>query len=702
VKLRREVERYGYVRTGAARRGPRGLEIRAGAQLFNRPAEAWLGSGRAPQRPNLPAGVDRWRDCDRQRYLDTQALLAAWDEHLCQQPLWDRPLWHRLPAGGGSKVRAAAFALRPAGDFPVLRLLHSSCCTSSTTIAQWAASRGLSCGLSSLYEYRARLRHDGNHDGRGRPRGGTTVDPRLAEHFAARALHENGFQLSVCWRDTRDLAEELELALPALPWWRRWLRETYPHAARVLARSRKRHADVCLPKIERTYTDIAPLEWISLDGHVLNLRCQAEDARKTGKAIRPTLTGVLDIRTRLFVGWDLRPTENSDGILAGLMRMHREYGCARHYYADNGAAYKASLGHRVRPQLFDDPRIGQLCAMTGAERHNAIPYAAWAKMIESHWGGVVQNFEKYFTSWWGNKIETRPDEASKVPVWDLPTLAEVRAAWSEFLVSYHAEPQQGDGMYGLSPQLVYEQFAQEKRVLDADVLRFVCSRTLRGKKGQPGYRIVRRDGVRIDGRIYGQYQEEVHLWQRRKVLVRIDPSDLGYIWLYDEQRRDVLIATNRQLSGATSEDLREAQRFRARLKKLAAEYLPGQDFLLESTPQQIMHKKAERAQARQAVARAALPVASAPAVTIVRPDLVKPVQAALAARARPRLPAGDSSTSVPTALERLSDVGARASEPETRTPLPRRDLRSMEDPHRGESDDEGEHTCWSSFREAAG
>jgi hypothetical protein len=488
----------------------------------------------------------------------------------------------------------------------------------------WARERGLGCGRSAMLSLRKRAARCETIDKRAARSGrkpAIQIDPRVADAYLALALHANRFSLREAWRAARDRAEELGVTLPSEPTMRRWFRRHYPEPVRRLAQSPKRFEAACLPKIAREYSAVAPLEWISLDGHVLNLRAQAPDAAKTGRAIRPVLTGALDVRTRTFVGSDIRATENSDGILAGLMQMHRDYGCARNYYYDNGQAYKAGLGARLRPKLYEDPRIGDLCRETGATRHHAVPYQGWAKMIESTWRQVVERFERYFASWFGNRIDTRPDDAAKLPVWQLPTLDDVRAAWAEFLRAYHAEPQTGDGMYGLSPNLALEQFRTEVRRVDESVLRFRCACTV-------GYRKVGRDGVRIAGVQYGAWDEDVFRWQGRRVLVRRDPDDAGYVWLYDEQARDVVIAHNRKLTGATQEDVRAAARHRARLRRLAKEYLPARDFLLDTTPQQIMRRKAERAQARERRVRAELPAAAAPDVTLVRPDLVEPVQRA--------------------------------------------------------------------------
>ncbi len=449
-------------------------------------------------------------------------------------------------------------------------------------------------------------------------------DARVCDAYVAVAMHPNFDSYAEAWRHARDVADEFGVPMRSKSWWRRWFQSKYPAwAVQAAKRPRKFESDH-LPKIHRTYTEIDPLEWISLDGHVLNIMVQAADAAQTGRKCRPVLTGVLDIRTRLFVGSDIRATENSDGILAGLMQMHQNYGCARHYYADNGKAYKASVGARIRRKLLDDPRIGGLAAQTGAERHNAIPYHGWAKMIESHWRFVVERFERYFPSWWSNCIDARPEDAAKLRVDQCPTLDEVRAAWTEFLKAHHAEPQHGDGMYGLSPNLALEQFRTEVRKLDPDVLEFLCCRTETRRKDR--LRKVGRDGVRYAGILYGHFDEQVWRLQGRRVLLRIHPADASFVWVCDQAGVPLCKAHNRQLTGATREEVREAARTCARMKRIAKQYAPARDFLLDTTTTQVMQRRAVHAQRREAACRAELPEPVEPAVTLVRPDLVGAVQ----------------------------------------------------------------------------
>ena len=508
----------------------------------------------------------------------------------------------------------------------------------------------IAVGKAALKGIRERIRTDTVNGWCQSGRRPEEVDDRLAKRYAAVALDPK-FQRrlkgravpmhSRAWKDTRDLAADLGVRMLSRGWWTEWFDRTYPEFARAYARGKRGFEASALPKIHRDNTLIDPLEWVSLDGHTLNLLCRVPDPHKGWKQGRPVLTGVLDIRTRLLTGWDIRSTENSDAIMAGVKATCRDYGCPQHYYADNGRAYKGSVGarnrrrdpgqsaltshpfalsakqlRRIRPQLFDDPRFGNLVAQTGAQRHNTIPYCAWSKIIESWWRIIIDEFERYFPSFFGN-VDNRPEDAGKMRTDELPTIDDVVAAFREFLPAFHATER--DCLGGLTPTLAYEQFVGEVRRLDPDVLDFLCCRLA-------GPRTVHADGVTWNNILYGHFDEQVWRLHRRKVWLRIDPEQADSIWLCEESGAPLCRATNKQLTGATQEDVREAARIRSRMRKIAQEYAAVRESLFDTNINEIMRTRRRHAEARQEVARAALPAAMAPATTFIRPDLVAAVK----------------------------------------------------------------------------
>lgn len=468
---------------------------------------------------------------------------------------------------------------------------------------------------------------EGRVDGRtGNGRAKQPVDKRLIERYAQIVLSPNfkKSQYAEAWRHARDLAEELGVSMPSRKVMRRAFEDAFPPIARARAKGARSFEAQHLPKIHREYSDVAPLEVVCLDGHVLDLRCQAPDAPKSGHAVRPVLTAVLDVRTRMFVGTDIDTSEHADGILRGLRDMHLKFGCAHSYYVDNGRAYKAAVGvaRRVKRAIFRDERIASLAAETGASVTHALPYQGWSKMVERHFRHVCDSFARYFVSYWGNRPDARPEGVEKLPVWQLPTIEEVREAFASWLTAHHAEPQHGDGMYGLSPATAMEQFSSEVRRIDADVLAFLCTRSI-------GTRKFGRDGVRVNGVLYGQWDclenPGILALQGETLEVRTVPSDASFVWVREPRNGRIEKLYNRRLNGATQADVRTANRTRSAAKRAARKYFESREVLLGDETREVMRAKAERAKARRAQEAASLPQPQKPDVTIVRPDLQEAV-----------------------------------------------------------------------------
>lgn len=96
------------------------------------------------------------------------------------------------------------------------------------------------------------------------------------------------------------------------------------------------------------------------------------------------------------------------------------------------------------------------------------------------------------------------------------------------------------------------------------------------------------------------------------------------MWVCDKTGVPICKANSRKLTGATQEEVRDAQRKREHLRRIAREYAPKRDFLHKSRADQIQHVRAERA-----AEAANLPKPAEPAVTVRRPDLIEPVKTAL-------------------------------------------------------------------------
>jgi len=512
----------------------------------------------------------------------------------------------------------------------------------------WALAHGLRCTRGSLFRYAAavengehnadgRGRHareaaDGTPDSQGQIRPG--IDGPAWDLFTSLYLHGNRLTFAACWKFVRGQAHEHVWVWPSEPVVRRRIRADIPIPALIRFRRGERAAEAaCTPKIARDIEALAAGECWALDGRTLDCWCRVSDARREWRRMRATVTGVLDVRSRCL-RVDLRATECADGILAGIQGALRDWGAPREVICDNGEGYKAALGHRhgsPRQRALRYARIGSVfAALGGVTVHNAIVRHPWAKPIESIWNKVKRDFDAWFWHYWGGSPAERPegrDAEIRRRIEDLPTEAELRALLDQWVREvYERTEQSGAGTRGLPPIIVMEQYRGTIRHVDESVIRAVCCR-------REGPVKVGRDGVRWRGFLFGQTQEEVYRLQGQRVWLLIDPERLDTIGLADLSERPILgadgqplLATNRQLSGATQEQLAEAMRHKARCRRIASGYAPAQDYLRETSAAQVLQAKARHAAAdlaalRERLAADGLPPPAEPPMTILRPDL---------------------------------------------------------------------------------
>ena len=205
----------------------------------------------------LPPDWRMFDQADRQRCRDTHQLLIDWQAFRARFP--------KLP------------------EETVIKLFRAE-------RGAWAKERGLRITLATLARYRERLPLDGNVDGRGRqPKKHGPLDPRVRDAYLQIALHANFADLGEAWRHARDTAQEHHLPMQSPAWFRRWFAREYPKVFVRYSKSKRKFEAENLPKIHRNYDDVSPLEWVSLDGHEMNLFVRVPTANQSWKRVRPIL-----------------------------------------------------------------------------------------------------------------------------------------------------------------------------------------------------------------------------------------------------------------------------------------------------------------------------------------------------------------------------------------------------------------------------
>jgi putative transposase len=213
------------------------------------------------------------------------------------------------------------------------------------------------------------------------------------------------------------------------------------------------------------------------------------------RPVRLWLTAVEDARSRRIVGWHIGEQPSQDAILRALTRAFADCGIPRVLRTDNGKDFRSqvfegltraqvrALRAELGPGWRDAVRSGRELVTCDAPAWQgilgelsirviwALPYAAWAKLIERFFGTMHNNFCKTFATYCGHHPGAKPDGIDDLRagrVWidrkrgvalidpsAVPTIAEVRERFSTWLQVYEGTAHRGDAMDGRSPMEVW-------------------------------------------------------------------------------------------------------------------------------------------------------------------------------------------------------------------------------------------------------
>ena len=115
------------------------------------------------------------------------------------------------------------------------------------------------------------------------------------------------------------------------------------------------------PYVRRDLSGLDPLDIVQSDGHCLDAEITHP---RHGRPFRPEMTTIIDLATRLCVGWSAGLAENALGVTEAIVYMVTRWGIPAVWYVDNGSGYNN--------QLMDDERTG-LLARIRATKLNRLP-----------------------------------------------------------------------------------------------------------------------------------------------------------------------------------------------------------------------------------------------------------------------------------------------------------------------------------------
>lgn len=393
----------------------------------------------------------------------------------------------------------------------------------------------------------------------GHNRGQTSIPEDAWEYFYSLSMTQQQRTVKRCY----DLTLREFPDIPSVSAFERRVRQI-PQYAILYYREGRKAFDDQLPSMERSKLDIASNDiWFS-DHHLVDVFVRSADGRRV---IRPWLTVFFDARSNRVIAFLVRDADPNATAIKQCLRIGMEqHGVPKEVYFDNGKDYRSkSFSSDYPKSLANQLGIGMIYATS---------YHGQAKTVERFFGTFTDRFSRLLTTYTGQNAKERPEcmQTSNAEILKLaPTLEEYKQAVAAYMAEYNATPSTGRDMDGKSPDQVYYENLQEKRVIkDLDALRLLC--------GNSEERVVHKNGVTFKHNSYYNEALSSHLGER--VIVTYDPANINKIAVFDLQNRAICMATAKirtPFRHTTEEDYKRAEKEKKAARDIVKRYAPKRD-----------------------------------------------------------------------------------------------------------------------------
>lgn len=330
------------------------------------------------------------------------------------------------------------------------------------------------------------------------------------------------------WRDVRDIYEKQGQEVPSYStFYKRW--KALPEAQRIEAREGKSAViDRLKLTVHRDKTSILPLEWVSLDGRMLDFWVDFGD----GKPVRPVMLTVVDVASNKVLDWELAASENARSTVRIIKQVCERHGIFDRLYTDNGSAFAGHLvaggaGFKFRNSATSQDALKPfgICKIMCIELRFALPKNAQAKIAERTFATlsrVVDDRPEFRGAHSGHAPGASPN-SKVVPV----PIERAREVYRREIERHNREGgRRSQGARGRSYAEVFEAGLTER------TLRRPTARQLylAGLVWKP-VAVDRKGQMQVDGWVYGgpdtQHVLLRHHGNGRKVLIGRDPDDFS-------------------------------------------------------------------------------------------------------------------------------------------------------------------------------
>lgn len=276
----------------------------------------------------------------------------------------------------------------------------------------------------------------------GRKKGLGQIGPDAEAAFLAAYLTPNRPSMTLAYRAMELVLQRQGLDVPSYASVRRFFErfDSYHHDLVVLRRDgEKALADKVGAYLNRDDRILRVGDVLFADGHVLNFDVLHPE---TGKPCRMTLIGWQDWASRMPVGWEIMPTENTVAVSAALRMSILNLGkCPQVVYLDNGKAFK----NKFFSERSDLAELDGLYVRLGIDVVHSLPYQGRTKVIERFWRSFNEECARILPSYRGRCIDDKPAHLHRNERWHkarhnewVPTVDDVGRILALY-VEWHAQ-----------------------------------------------------------------------------------------------------------------------------------------------------------------------------------------------------------------------------------------------------------------------
>ena len=246
------------------------------------------------------------------------------------------------------------------------------------------------------------------------------------------------------------ILEQKSLPLPSLRSTYRFIRryeKDHKDEVTLMRDGEKALADFVGPYITRDDSQLEVGDVLVADGHVLNFTSLHPF---TGRPVRQMLIVWFDWASRMPVGWELMPAENTIAIASALQMAIKNLGkYPKVAYLDNGRAFRAKYFTDTSQSKFDGEMKGLFGRLNIAVQF-AKPYRGRSKVVERFFGTMSEQCARLLPSYSGRSIADKPahllrNEKFHAARHDdyVPTTEQALDIWREYVGWYAQQPHRG-------------------------------------------------------------------------------------------------------------------------------------------------------------------------------------------------------------------------------------------------------------------